>query len=277
MCYNQAATYFELSMKHAFSLVELSIVLVILGLLTGGILTGQSLIRAAELRSVTTELQNYQTSVFTFRDKYFAIPGDMRNATRFWGRLNGNADCVTNSSAAVAAGGVCDGNGDGLLNPPAASGQAGEVFGIWQHLANAGLVEGRYSGITGTGGRADSEIGDNVPASKLSNAGWSASYLGPAFLGDANTYQLPYGNHFRYGASDINASTQGAVLTPEEAWNIETKVDDGQPASGKIIARFWNNACSAADNGTHADNNYEASYRLSDNSVQCALFLRNLF
>jgi prepilin-type N-terminal cleavage/methylation domain-containing protein len=49
-------------MKQGFSLIELSIVLVILGLLTGGILTGQNLIRAAELRSITTQHQGYQTA-----------------------------------------------------------------------------------------------------------------------------------------------------------------------------------------------------------------------
>lgn len=58
-----------------FSLVELSIVLVILGLLTGGILGGQSLIKAAELRAVTTELDAFQTATNTFRQKYFALPG----------------------------------------------------------------------------------------------------------------------------------------------------------------------------------------------------------
>ena len=52
-------------MRSAFSLVELSIVLVILGLLTGGILTGQSLIRAAELRSVTSQMQQYRVAVYT--------------------------------------------------------------------------------------------------------------------------------------------------------------------------------------------------------------------
>ncbi|MFZ4541879.1 MAG: type II secretion system protein [Rickettsiales bacterium] len=55
---------------HAFSLVELSIVLVILGLLVGGILSGQALIRASELRSVSTEQQRYFTAIQTFRDKY---------------------------------------------------------------------------------------------------------------------------------------------------------------------------------------------------------------
>ncbi|MBY6117485.1 prepilin-type N-terminal cleavage/methylation domain-containing protein [Mameliella alba] len=72
--------------RSGFSLVELSIVLVILGLLIGGVLTGQNLIRAAELRSVMTEFKTYQTAVMTFRDKYFALPRDMTNATDFfWG------------------------------------------------------------------------------------------------------------------------------------------------------------------------------------------------
>ncbi|MGB1540395.1 MAG: prepilin-type N-terminal cleavage/methylation domain-containing protein, partial [Rickettsiales bacterium] len=66
--------------KAGFSLVELSIVLVILGLLTGGILGGQSLIRAAELRSVSKEYEKYQTAINIFKDKYFALPGDFNNA-----------------------------------------------------------------------------------------------------------------------------------------------------------------------------------------------------
>ena len=71
-------------MRKGFSLVELSIVLVILGLLVGGVLSGQSLIRAAELRAATQEYQRYYTATQTFRDKYFAIPGDFNNAQAFW-------------------------------------------------------------------------------------------------------------------------------------------------------------------------------------------------
>jgi prepilin-type N-terminal cleavage/methylation domain-containing protein len=66
----------------AFSLVELSIVLVILGLLVGGVLSGQALIRASEMRSITAQANQYRAAIYSFRDKYFAIPGDMANARR---------------------------------------------------------------------------------------------------------------------------------------------------------------------------------------------------
>src|SRR5690606_13638021 len=69
----------------AFSLVELSIGLLILGLLTGGTLGRKEMIRAAELRSGMTESQQLQTVVNAFTGKYDALPGDMKNAERFWG------------------------------------------------------------------------------------------------------------------------------------------------------------------------------------------------
>ncbi|MFM9890490.1 MAG: type II secretion system protein, partial [Rickettsiales bacterium] len=93
------------SLRYGFSLVELSIVLVILGLLTGGILSGQSLIRAAELRSVSTEYNRYVTAVQTFRDKYFALPGDMTNAQSFWGS---SANCPGTSAQGNTDGKTCN-------------------------------------------------------------------------------------------------------------------------------------------------------------------------
>lgn len=88
-------------MKHGFSLVELSIVLVILGLLTGGILAGQSLIRAAELRSVSTEQSRWVTAANSFRDKYFALPGDFRDATKFWNLQVSGSGCTSSSGVAT--------------------------------------------------------------------------------------------------------------------------------------------------------------------------------
>ncbi len=258
-------------MRLAFSLVELSIVLVILGLLTGGILTGQSLIRAAEMRSIVTELQRYQTAARSFQDKYFALPGDMRNATDFWGAPGNNlANCPATAGTGTQ---TCNGDGDGLIDEGLA-GRYAEQYLFWQHLANAGLIEGTYNGRVGSGGNYHSVIGSNVPASKMSNAGWTSDN-DPG--GTSTTYAINYGNTLKFGGSQTNHTTQAAILTPEEAWNIDTKVDDGKPAYGKAIARYWNNACAAADDGSHANNDLNASYKLSDKSAQCALIFRNLY
>jgi prepilin-type N-terminal cleavage/methylation domain-containing protein len=129
-------------MRNGFSLIELSIVLVILGLLTGGVLTGQNLIRAAELRSITTEFQNYQASVMTFRNKYMALPGDMVNATSFWASAGGTgADAICFAVESTGAE-TCNGNGDGSIGE---LGAPSERYRFWQHLANAGLVQGSYT------------------------------------------------------------------------------------------------------------------------------------
>jgi prepilin-type N-terminal cleavage/methylation domain-containing protein len=263
-------------MKHGFSLVELSIVLVILGLLTGGILAGQSLIRASELRAVSTEYQRYAAAAHTFRDKYFGIPGDISSATRFWGRQAATADCVTNSAATVSASGTCDGNNNGTLSDAAAASESGEHAQFWRQLALAGLIEGTYSGYANSGGFVHCVIGTDCPKSKLASAGWSMRGLG-TYVGDGQVYAMDYGNTMIVGAASAGINPVAAVMRPEEAWNIDTKADDGKPAYGKVIARFWNNACAAADDGTHANNDLAASYKLSDSSIQCAIYFRQQF
>ena len=60
-----------------FTLIEMASVLVIIGLIVGGILVGQSLIKAAEVRSEVTQMEKFQTAVNTFRDKYGYLPGDI--------------------------------------------------------------------------------------------------------------------------------------------------------------------------------------------------------
>jgi type II secretory pathway pseudopilin PulG len=269
-------THLPLKVKNrmaAFSLVELSIVLVILGLLTGGILTGQSLIKAAELRAITTELQQFQTAIHTFKGKYFALPGDMTNATLFWGKLA--AHCNAEAGTAQADG-TCNGNGDGVHTYPAGSNQDGEIFLFWQHLAKAGLIEGVYSGLSGpNGGDADNHIlGVNAPASKFPNAGWG---LDDGTLGGANDYDIEYVNRIEFGSPETNSDTDQPALTPEQTWNIDKKIDDGKPAYGKVIARYWDDECAAANDGTHSDSDLNASYKLSDATIQCAITFNKAF
>lgn len=264
-------------MQRAFSLVELSLVLVILGLLTGGILAGQSLIRASQLRSVITEYQRYVTAVQSFRGKYFVIPGDMPDATRIWGRYSTQTWCVTSVSAPGpnTTTGVCDGDGNGRLTNQAAS-QSAERFQFWRELALAGLIEGTYNGISGTGGAEDCDPPDNCPGSRMANGAWHAG----GFIQTEDStkfYAIEYINSLMFGGISANTRPIAPIMTPEEAWNLDTKLDDGKPAYGKLVALLWNNQCSAADDGSSAADDLIASYRLSDNSLQCALIFRQLF
>lgn len=255
----------DLRPKSAFSLVELSIVLVILGLLVGGVLSGQSLIRAAELRSVAADYARFYTAAQTFRDKYFAIPGDMTNATAFWG--DDNANCA---DAAVPNGtpGTCNGNGDGLLAFAGAASSTGEIYQFWKQLALAGSIEGTYSGIAGSAAGTQALIGTNVPRGRISNSAFTiVTYTAP---GDASNYAMVYGNQMTFGASNGNVDTSGRIIKAEEAWNIDTKLDDGRPGTGSIISIYWDECTTSAN-----FSDLTGQYALSESGVNCALRYRN--
>lgn len=250
-------------MNRAFSLVELSIVLVILGLLTGGILAGQSLIRAAEIRSISTDIARFNTSISSFRDKYMALPGDMRNATQFWTAAHGTpATCYTTASTGTA---TCDGNGDGIIGSADGGTTWSEYFRAWQHLANAGLIEGSYSGVVGAGGVNHHIYGTNSPRSKISNAGYALISLGERTAGDPTLYEGSYGNVIEMGEQTPNTFGYRNILKPEEAWNIDTKMDDGRPAYGKVRTREQLTTCSSSTTPATAE------YLLTGTDKTCGL------
>jgi len=251
-------------MKHAFSLVELSIVLVILGLLTGGILGGQSLIRAAELRSLSTDATRYTTAVYTFRDKYFALPGDMTNATAFWGAA---PDCSAQTASGSA---TCNGNGNGQMTWSGTYPERAEIFTFWQQLANAGLIEGSYNGVRGPGTFPAATVpGTNAPRTRISNGCWTVYNTS-----STTSFNLTTSNQSNAfiagglgGSSPNNDYCHAAFIRAEELWNIDTKMDDGLPGQGTIVT--WNqtrlpNCGSTNDPAT-------AVYNLSNTAMSCSL------
>lgn len=248
-------------MRQGFSLVELSIVLVILGLLTGGILTGQNLIRAAELRSVSTEFTNYQTAMNTFRDKYFGLPGDFNKATQFWGVAHATpATCITTVGAGTA---TCDGNGNGQIYQVAAVTQ--EEYRFWQHLANAGLIEGSYTGVQGAGGINDTVPGTNAPRGKYGNSGWHIRTETTPLAGNTALFDGTYMTRWAIGADSGTSNTvQARLFKPEDVWNIDTKLDDGRPGRGRVIVGYWDE-CSDATASSMKD----ANYLLTETGNQC--------
>jgi prepilin-type N-terminal cleavage/methylation domain-containing protein len=280
--------------RSAFSLVELSIVLVILGLLVGGVLSGKSLIRAAEMRAVSSEVSRYVTAVQTFRDKYMAIPGDMANAHLFWGARDGGngygGDCRLETNAT----GTCSGNGNGRIVSydgvdPDASSYTFESYLAWDHLARAGLIEGTYTGnganIAGNTICVDASNGSvpgcNVPRSKLAaNTMWNFVFYG-------NLTSHPYLFNGDYGHSLQLTRGPGwinpinGLLSPEEVWNIDTKVDDGRPATGRLVASRRDGQCLVGNPGLTATNPGTNQYQLSLPSwavgTTCVPVVRNLF
>ena len=261
-------------MNRAFSLVELSIVLVILGLLTGGILAGQSLIRAAELRSVTTQFNQYMAATQTFRDKYMALPGDMTNATRFWGAAHATpATCRTTASTSAL---TCDGNGDG--NTVDNGTTSNESYRFWQQLANAGLLEGSYSGIT-QGTTTFSSTAANSPAGKLGNSYWFVWNWAP-MTGSGRVFDGIYANYFSLGGIIVNSYPYTNIFKPEEAWNIDTKIDDGKPGVGKVVGAGFSSLseCTTATGSAAAQSaSLSADYLLTSTSLGCSLMFRTLF
>lgn len=252
--------------RHGFTLVELSIVLVILGLLVGGVLAGQSLIRAAELRSVTTDLQRYHTSVYTFRDKYFALPGDMTNATAFWGVRAGTGSDVTCHQTVGSTTGTCNGNGDGSIESIAGdSATLGERYAAWQHLARAGLIEGSYTGASTSSSSAGTAISTNVPRGKLSNSFFAFGWISGPVSGSTQYFD---------GSYNINILGMGTTgtppLKPEEAWNLDVKMDDGRPGYGVMwslkSSSTWNPNCTTTAVASTSE------YNLSSTSSLCQIW-----
>lgn len=244
--------------------------LVILGLLTGGILAGQSLIRAAELRSVSTEYQRWVAASNSFRDKYFALAGDFPQATSFWGAAGGtSADNYLSTCYSTSGTGTqtCNGNGDGLVGLGAGGSQYAECFMFWQHLANAGLIEGKYTGISGPS-RGYEGTAANEPHAKLSGGFWFAVTWNATISGNSSLFDGSYReNYLEVGSLVTGAASEGGMLKPEEIWNIDTKIDDGKPASGKVRVRYPTTCTTASSSA-----DLTASYLLTSSNLCVPLF-----
>jgi prepilin-type N-terminal cleavage/methylation domain-containing protein len=227
-----------------FTLVELAIVIVIIGLLVGGVLQGQELIKQAQIRSAMSAVQGYNAAINTFRAKYNEMPGDISRADTFG--LNaprGGAVNVCATSAGTAAtttaGGV--GNGNGILEATGTTACAstgavtaalatitlstaawsGEVANFWVHLGNAQLVKGAYSQAT-----ANTNVNTAYPAMSVGTGivALTSNGLTHWVLGVPATIPT------------MAAITGTGTLSPSEAFGIDGKLDDGAPNTGAVQA-----------------------------------------
>lgn len=213
-----------------FTLIELSIVLVIIGLLVGGILTGQNLIRAAGARSEIKQIEGYRQAVNTFRTKYGYYPGDIlpaeASAAGFINYMYSNAH----------------GNGNGLIEHSDQSPGDQEEAMLWADLTTAGLISDRIDPQVVIG-QASGDLATMHPASKLGGSYVLAVSGGvidvSANFGNGKGYDGR--NYFTLMNSTVTAwnSPAGAYMTPAQSFAIDSKMDDGLPLSGGVISAYW--------------------------------------
>ncbi len=225
-----------------FTLLELSIVIVIIGLIVAGISAGQSLVKQATLRSIAVDAGKFTVANNSFLLQYDAYPGDMVNAHDYW------ANC---SSGATEA--ECNGNGDKQIKTGSAEADH-ESIRYWQHLMLAGVIEGVYTGVA-TAALQEMTPGVNIPrVSHGSNSGFFAFY----FDGYA-------GHYFTAGEFDAGFAPNNPFLIPSEASNLDVKNDDGSPTVGSVRA---SNAVGVSNCLSGSD------YDLAQTSRQCLISFR---
>lgn len=257
----------KISSQKGFTLVELSIVLVIIGLIVSSVLVGQDLIRQGELRATVTQYEQFQAAVATFKTKYNGFPGDM-DATGFF-------------SGTVAPGTTTASNvtGDGVLAVVAAAADTGHGATspnllFWEHLGSNGaaLISGSFDGT------AYVAASDN--ASAVAPEAKSGNHWAVYAENGVNYYIIGFTGGVS-GDADNGMPTADS-LTPLDASSIDSKIDDGKPSIGTIVARDGNatdpdTVADEAASGCVSENTVptaSATYRVDNSSDLCTLRIR---
>lgn len=282
-----------------FTLVELAIVLVIIGLLVGGVLQGQELIKQAQIRNAIGRINEFDTAINTFRAKYRYLPGDIPKSSAFGlDRPKGAAATAANYN--VSDTGLTDevGNGNGLLEDVATAGSlaydaySGEIGNFWAHLSNAQLVKGNYNCGTGNVGADCGTDSDGTEATTGTHFPDTAIGNGLVAVTDAGRINYVIGlptTLTTAAAMTTTAATDGTsmvarTLTPEEAYGIDSKIDDGLPVSGgtQTIIQYEGEGTDTSTDGSAfeaetagaATCNTAADYNLALDSQLCTIRVR---
>lgn len=200
--------------RNAFTLVEMSLVLVIVGLLVGAIFAGGALVQQSKLQTIISDYSKYTNAYAQFNRQYGGMPGDLLDATNYWGY---DASCPDFNSAGTP--GTCNGNNNATYDTMS------EQLRAWQQLQLAKLIT---TNLTGTGGAFT--IGTNSPGSRITGAGWMFTTNNTS---DVNWYSASLNNLLVFGAMGSGNPYSG-ILTPSDAYFIDRKIDDGLPATGRI-------------------------------------------
>lgn len=227
-----------------FTLIELSIVLVIIGLIVGSILTGQDLINSAIIRAQVTQIERYNTAVRTFQNKYGGLPGDLQDP---------NASSFGFQPRGTYAG---EGDGNGVLQSNCANANVqpdglqtcGELAVFWEDLGKAGLIDTVIPGYDTNGNHYAYTSGRSNLNITLTSSPSLYQWFPAAKIAVGDFVYVYSFNGINYYAvsslveccnSDIfSTSTPG--MTVLQAYNIDKKIDDGLPQFGNVTACYIN-------------------------------------
>ena len=190
--------------QHGFTLVEIAIVLVIVGLLLGGILKGRELIDGARVRNLAGMNAGIQAAYYGFVDRYRQVPGDMTAA----------AAASALGDATITAGG----NSNGRID----AGNWREASAVWLHLTRAGLLQGSYDG------GATSATRYRVATMAPQNA-----FNGYMLLGQTRDYSTTTGAPTAAQAVRLGL-VFGNNIPVRIARELDLKIDDQRPLTGAL-------------------------------------------
>jgi prepilin-type N-terminal cleavage/methylation domain-containing protein len=200
-----------------FTLIEIAIALVVIGLLAGGVLQGRELIEQARIRKVISEIKDINLAANTFRLKYSKFPGDFENAELFFGSAN-----------------ICNGNGNGLLGdaitppcqrqdfeacPDSSFYSHTELSSFWKHLYAAGMYNQTVCG------------GPDNEFRPLEYNYINSNYPGLGYELFNTTY---YGRDSTW--LRISGDDNKPILPVDSAYSIDAKLDDGVCNTGDLIS-----------------------------------------
>ncbi len=251
--------------KNGFTLVELSIVMIIIGLLIGGILKGQELITNSKVARTIRDLKSFQAAINTFQDSYKALPGDITSATTLVPGCNAGTNCT-------------DGNGNlkiGAIELDAwhyfqNKSVTSENFQFWKHLALADLIGDISPSSTAM------EFGQTLPAGPF-GGGYTVADTSGAGMGFDDTSFA--GRIIRIHDCPVACNElegpNATILSPTVAASIDRKMDDGSPLSGTVRASGAGAAAvGGADVCTDRNGSTGTYNENSTASEACTLYLK---
>lgn len=200
----------ESDRESGFTLIELSIVLVLIGLIIGGVLKGQELIRSTRLKMTVTQWDAVKAATNSFQDRFEALPGDYSDAATMVhvSAVAGDGSGVVGIGAAADAFAAPSGGGEWANG-------TGEARSFWGHLFLARLL----SGVERNAGTDSYRL-----PSKVANG--TFDIISGSFGGQqAHWLRLQQGSS---GTPAVN------LLSGRDSAEIDRKYDDGNPATGSV-------------------------------------------